>query len=364
MSATRPRILHLCKVYLPIRGGVQKVVHLIARLTDQYAHQVLTTGEDGAVKNQKIDDIDITRCRSYLEIASMPIAPTMVIKARKKTKEVDIVCVHFPFPLADLSLMFTLRRPPIIVFWHSNIVAQRKLKWVTYPLVLLTLWRASRIVVTSRKMIDNSSLLQQFSKKVETIPYGLPEFDKSIRFKSKTRDCFLLIGRHVSYKGMEIAIKAMRNVEVGLVIVGDGPLFEKHKLLADTLEIQDKIKFEKNASDEQVSKLIHDCIGLIVPSILHNEAFALVQLEAMRQKRPIINTRLPSTVPTVARDQQEGLTVEPNDPEALSDAMNKLACDPELANKLGNRGYSRFKSHYTDAHYKHALDSLFHDVLG
>lgn len=335
----------------------------MAQLSQQHQHRVLTTGEDGAVENQRIEGVEITRCRAYLEIASMPIAPSLICKARKQAKLSDIVCVHFPFPLADFSLAFAFKLPPIVVFWHSNIVAQRKLKWLTYPFIALTLLRASRIVVTSQKMVDNSALLQRFSAKVAIIPYGLPELDSADSAKTKESDYFLLIGRHVSYKGMDIAIKAMRNVGSHLIIVGDGPLFEKHKLLAQTLDVQDNVTFEKNASDDQVIKLIQNCIGLIVPSILHNEAFALVQLEAMRLKKPVINTSLPSTVPTIARDQQEGLTVDPKNAKALADAMTKLDLDRELACELGEQGYKRFKNHYTDTHFKQALESLFHDVL-
>ena len=54
---------------------------------------------------------------------------------------------------------------------------------------------------------------------------------------------------------------------------------------------------------------------------MNNEVFGLTQLEAMQLRKPVINTSLPSTLPTIARHQKEGLIIEPNKPDALAEAM-------------------------------------------
>ncbi len=369
-DSAKLEVLHLCKVYLPIRGGVQRVVHAMTRLLDKYQHQVLTTGEDGAIQHQVLDQVDITRCRSYLEIASMPIAPSMVLHARRKARRADIACIHYPFPLVDFALFLTFKMPPLIVFWHSNIVAQRRLRWLSYPFILWTLWRSSAIVVTSDKMTKNSTLLSLFRNKIRVIPYGLPALNDDMSRSAVSRinvnsskDYFLLIGRHVSYKGIDVAINAMAGVDGQLIIAGEGPLYEQHKVLVETLGIESKVTFARYASNEKVIELLKDCIALIVPSVMHNEAFALVQLEAMRLKKPVINTDLPSTVPLIARDQIEGLTVQARDPEQLADAMSKLSSNRDLAARLGENGFDRFSSEFSDTQYGKALNSLFEDML-
>lgn len=362
MSGDSPvKVLHICKVYFPVRGGVQSVVHSITSISNGYSHQVLTSGEDGAVPEQEVDGASVTRCRSYLEIASMPIAPSMIAEIIKQAKKCSIICLHYPFPLADLALAMIFRLPPLVVYWHSNIVAQKKLKWLTYPLIRLTLSRATSIIVTSDRMVENSALLKRFSSKVKIIPYGLAPIEKVPN--NTCKNYFILVGRHVSYKGIDVAIRALQQVDTHLVLAGDGPLFEQHKLLAQTLGVNDKVRFEKNVSDRRIKNLICESIGLIVPSVMHNEAFALVQLEAMRLKKPVINTSLPSTVPMVARDQKEGLTVEPNNVQALAGAMTTIASDEKLAAKLGNNGYQRFNEQFTDDKFKSALGSLFKELL-
>jgi rhamnosyl/mannosyltransferase len=56
---------------------------------------------------------------------------------------------------------------------------------------------------------------------------------------------------------------------------------------------------------------------------------------------PVINTRLPTTVPLVARDGREGLTVEPGDEAALAAAITRLLNDPDFARQLGTAGQQR-----------------------
>jgi len=363
------RILHICKVYLPVRGGVQKVVHSITSLSKQHTHYVMTSGEDGAIAEQTLNGTCITRSRSYLEVASMPIAPRMIGKIIQMAKKCHIICVHYPFPLADLALAMIIRLPPMVVYWHSNIVAQKKLKWLTYPLIYLTLKRAAAIVVTSERMIDNSKLLTRFRAKVKIIPYGLPTLSESPADSTSctnsynNSDYFVLVGRHVSYKGIDIAIRALQDIETHLVIVGNGPLYEQHKLLSQTIGVCHKVSFEQNASDDEVKRLIQGSTALIMPSIMPNEAFGLVQLEAMRLGKPVINTSLASTVPMIARHQKEGLTIEPNDPDALAQAMIQIASDKSLATTLGNNGYQRFNEKFTDIKFKLALDALFEELL-
>lgn len=364
-DSSQTKILHICKVYLPVNGGVQRVVQSIVSLSKRYTHQVLTSGEDGAISNQTLDGAVVTRCRSHLEIASMPIAPSMIGEIRRRVKKSNLICVHYPFPLADLALAMIIRLPPLAVYWHANIVAQKKLKWLTYPLIYLTLKRAAVIIVTSERMIENSALLTRFRAKVKIIPYGLPivaEVPTDTRANTKN-DYFVLVGRHVSYKGIDIAIRALQDIETHLVIAGNGPLFEQHKLLSQTLGVSHKVSFEQYASDEEIKSIIQGSMALIIPSVMHNEAFGLVQLEAMRLRKPVINTWLPSTVPMIARHQKEGLTVEPNDPEGLAQAMLQIASDKSWAATLGNNGYQRFNEKFTDIKFKLALDALFEELL-
>ncbi|RBP51001.1 glycosyltransferase [Arenicella xantha] len=366
MDKNERRILHICKVFLPEKGGVQRIVEHITSLDKSHQHTVLTTADDGAISREDRNGVSIIRCRSYAHLASMPIAPSIISAIKQQKRQHELIAVHYPFPLVELAYAFILFSPPIVVHWHSRVIAQRRLKWVVAPFTFLLLARAKAIVVTSDRMITRSRFLRFFQNKVSIIPYGIPTADESN--SPATIDEYdkylLLIGRHVSYKGINIAINSMQNVQGNLVIVGDGPLFEKHKKLALESDASGRIHFERHAEDSRVNALLKQSTGLVVPSVMENEAFAVVQLEAMRLAKPIINTNLPSSVPWVARHNKEALTVEPSDVDALANAMNQLLCDSTLAHRLGDAGHHRFIDCFTGAQFERQVENLYESLLG
>jgi len=357
------KILHICKVFLPVKGGVQRVVYNITKLLTDYSHSVLTTGQDGAIPHETINGANVYRQRSYLDIASMPISPSLFVQALRRARKHDLVVVHYPFPLAELAVLLLPFALPIVVHWHSEVIAQKKLKWLVAPITFLLLARAKSIVVTSKKMVAPSFYLRFYEHKITFIPYGLDEIETSNLNNKSGQDYFIIVGRHVSYKGINIAIDALKQTQANLIICGDGPLFEKNKKLASDLKLNDRITFLTHASDTEIIVLLKQAKALLVPSISENEAFALVQLEAMRLGKAVINTDLNSSVPWVARDNKEAVTVPANDTDALAKAMQKLTADKDLCDRLGENGLKRYQEHFSMEKFSTAVNNLYQQIL-
>ena len=205
-------------------------------------------------------------------------------------------------------------------------------------------------------MISHSRLLKMFESKVKLIPYSIDltssNFDSSKPNINEVDFSFLAIGRHVGYKGFSVLIEAMKLNKSSLTIVGDGVLFDNHQKLINEYHLNDRVTLLRDTSNEQKEALLAACKALILPSIYPSEAFALVQLEAMKHGKPVINTDLRSGVPWVARDGKEGITVNAGDIHQLNSAINKLENDKVLILKLGKQAKKRYETEYDCYHFK------------
>ena len=154
--------------------------------------------------------------------------------------------------------------------------------------------------------------------------------------------------RHVHKKGIDTLLRAFALVSgevqtLSLVLVGDGPLLEEHKLLARTLGIQDRVAFMGSVAHDDVSDFFSACTLFVLPS--RDEPFGLVLLEAAYHKKGIVCTRV-GGVPEIITDGVNGRMVEPNDPAAMAAQILTLLRDPDFAAQLGRHAYQTLMTRF------------------
>jgi glycosyltransferase involved in cell wall biosynthesis len=93
------------------------------------------------------------------------------------------------------------------------------------------------------------------------------------------------------------------------------------------------------------------------PSRYPPEGQPLVLLEAMSAGLPIVSTDH-SGIPHTVRDEREGLIVPPGDIDAIASAIERLAGDRELRERLGAAARDRYESAYTPARFHRAVEVL------
>ena len=114
----------------------------------------------------------------------------------------------------------------------------------------------------------------------------------------------------------------MRDIDATLLIVGDGPLRNELSYLANETGILGKVHLLGKLDDVRPYYLAADVFSL--PSVARSEGFGIVQLEAMADSIPVVNTRLSSTVPYVSLNEKTGITVSPSDVNSIALALRKL----------------------------------------
>jgi len=182
-----------------------------------------------------------------------------------------------------------------------------------------------------------------FSLLFDTLPDKIIEIKKQIG-----SPIVLFVGRLVYYKGVEYLIRAFKNINAQLVLVGSGPLENDLKHLAKDLEIEERVHFLNNIPDADLKAFYHACDIFVLPSIEKTECFGLVQLEAMACGKPVISTNLPTGVPWINQHKKTGLVVPPKDVEALHQAIVFLLENEKLRNEYGKNGQERVKEFTID----------------
>lgn len=351
------RILQLNKRYFPAIGGIERVAQQIAEgLAEDTRMSVLVCSEDRHYSRKTEHGVDIIRLPKLFQFGSLPVSFGLNITLRRMCKELDIIHLHMPFPLGDVACLLSGFKGKIVLWWHSDIVRQKKLMRLYKPVMLKMLKRADAIVVATEGHINHSSYLGPYKDKCVVIPFGVEKAmeeaaDRYVEVKKEVINIaslsFLFVGRLVYYKGCDVLLKAFARVTgAELVMVGSGALEGECRKLTEELGIKDRVRFTGEISEEELQKYMAECDVFVLPSVVKSEAFGLVQIEAMAFGKPVINTNLPSGVPYVSVHGETGLTVEPESVEQLAEAMQWMVDHEEERLAMGKKAKERMKAEY------------------
>jgi glycosyltransferase involved in cell wall biosynthesis len=153
----------------------------------------------------------------------------------------------------------------------------------------------------------------------------------------------LSVGRVESIKRVDLAIRAMRNVDPGLrlVVVGEGTQLDAAKRLTEEIELVDRVEFRGSVGDEELVQLYAGALATIY--VPYEEDYGYVTLESFMARKPVITTRDAGGPLEFVENGTNGIVCDPA-PESLADAINSLAADRTRAASLGEAGYDRART--------------------
>ncbi|MDZ4712974.1 MAG: glycosyltransferase family 4 protein [bacterium] len=127
----------------------------------------------------------------------------------------------------------------------------------------------------------------------------------------------------------------------------EGNTKEKAFEIISKNKIDDKVFFHGIVTGEQKKKFLEMTDILVFPTWYKYEGFPLVIIEAMSVGIPVISVGETGTISDIIIDGETGILIDKKNPAMISDAVLKLAGDPELRKNLGDNGRKRFKEYYT-----------------
>ena len=375
------RVTMVNKYYWPPHlGGVETQLHDVASgLASRPGIDVraIVANESGDTVTETIDGVEVTRMGRTLAYSNTPVVRGMARAIRAeatRAEPADVLHLHFPYPWGEVSWLRAKAGLPTVLGYHSDIVRQKKALAAYRPLLERVLDRVDVIVTSSPNMVEYSEFLSSRAEKCRIVPYGIDvrAFEATPHVAARAqelragheRPIVLFVGRLVYYKGVDVLVKAMADVDADLVLMGRGPLEGELRELAVAHRVADRITWLPPQADAEKIAWYHAADVFALPSVERSEAFGLVQLEAHASGTPVVSTDLTTSVPFVNQDGFTGLTVPAGDVAALADALRRLCSDATLRDRLGSQARERAWRDFTIERMVNDTVRIYDDLLG
>jgi len=151
---------------------------------------------------------------------------------------------------------------------------------------------------TKGKMVE---VLKVPQRKITVFPAAIDgkEIGNILKRKIKKSDKFVVIGRLVPEKRVDMAIMAVAGTGAELIIIGTGPERLKLLALAKKLGLEKKVRIEDIQEREAVLRHICEARGMLMFSA--REGLSIVSIEALALGTPVIIVRSTSLTKEIRR---------------------------------------------------------------
>ena len=183
--------------------------------------------------------------------------------------------------------------------------------------------RATRVIVPSKYFASVISKWGVREGKMEVVYNGVPKIDESlydnIPKKPKT---IISSGRFVPWKNFGVLIQVISKMpDWTLHLVGDGPERESLEKLAREMDVSERVVFTGTLPQTDLYRYIKESMYFVLPTKFESFSFQIV--EAMMLGTPVLASRV-SNLEEIIRDGQNGVFINPDDPESIKSAIFSL----------------------------------------
>ena len=304
----------------------------------------------------------------------------------------DVVHIHNFFPLLSPSILDACREagvPSVITLHNFRILCpgallypdpalrERSLRhscWWTVPrkvyrnsvagtLAVAAMVEFHKRTGTWTRKVDRFIALTDWAR-AKFIEGGLPAVRIVVKpscvarppaFGGVRRHGGLFVGRLDEQKGVDVLLRAWKNIDYPLTIIGDGPLAGLVQQNAS-----DHVVWLGRQPQDVVQKEMQAAKFLVLPSIGH-EMFPMTIVEAFSSRLPVICSDLPS-LGTVVTSGMTGMTFPPGDAAALAAQVRWAAANPSALDELGSRALATYEERYTREVNFDKLLGIYHSL--
>lgn len=320
--------------------------------------------------------------RSTLSFSGLIRLPLRVYKSIKSINialdgiKVDVVHSN---TLAVLSGAVWAKINKIKHVWHVHeIIVHPVIVRKFFAILLRTL--STRVICNSNATLCNILNDQPALKKdsivvwngLDKLPVVRNNDSNNIRLQFGLSDSdvlVVLVGRVNRMKGQKLLVESATQLykkhanTIHYLLVGDAPSGQEYYLheLKEAVGMSDaRNTIHLLPFTEQIERIWRSCDIAVVPST-EPESFGMVALEAMAAKKPVIAADH-GGITEIVVNNETGILINHCDEKALSDAIETLAENSILRNKMGEAGFSRLINTFSLTNYVSSMSAIYEQV--
>ena len=206
--------------------------------------------------------------------------------------------------------------------------------------------RVTRFIANSRHVAQR--IRRSYDREADVV---YPPVDTSYWTpgEGKGSGAFLVAGRLVAYKRIDVAIQAARAADAPLIVAGAGPELARLRRIAGP-----DVRFIVDPTRDELRDLYRGATALIIPG---TEDFGMTMIEAQACGTPVVALGRGGATEAV-RDGVTGSLYGDPDPTALADAIR--AFDPDRFDPAAIRTHAE---RFDTARFDEAIVAIVHEEL-
>ena len=346
--AEKVKIVHIINSFE--LGGAEKLVLNLCRLLPQEQFEIAICSVIGS--GPLINDFEKLGIKVLVFKKKTKIGLAVIWQIYKFLKEYKPQIVHTHLFAADFwgKLAAILARVPVIITTEHSVNLEEG--YLKKKVKLLLSYFTAQIIAVSEavkdhyiqevkikankiKVIHNGVDLQRFAFR------GYQPIDLNNTIKA------VVVARLEEVKGHRYLIAAMPQIiqkypNFTLNVVGGGSLGKDLSEQAKQLKIEEKVIFW--GMQFKPEEILPQMDLFILPSLW--EGLGIVLLEAQAVGLPVLSSSIPGTKEVVI-DGQTGLLFAIKSPEAISQCVERLLSNPDLAKKLVDNAHQQVQAKFS-----------------
>ena len=311
-------------------------VHVISLFDDEIDEKnVKELGGNAVLKIHKIGKVNLLNYKKFED------------KILQVIKDINPSLIRAYNPLVQgwLAVKNAKRlKIPVVVSVHTNYDEQRsllkkgkklfdfvKLQYIARKIEQYVLSEADAIICVYQHVVPYAKKMGASNIHVIYNRVNLEHFSPIIEKKIKdSKPIIISVGRLIDQKNQLYLLEAIKNMDVKLLLIGDGPNFDFLKGFIQKNHITNKVEIIKSVPNKELGSYYISCD--IYAQVLENlEGIPIPVLEAMACGLPVVMSRHSSDYSEII---DEAVVFVENNSTSFFNAFNKILSNPEYKEKL------------------------------